>query len=175
MPDHLSVALHVLALSDDGVQCATQHSMDWAMWLPRHRSVTWVHEPKIGNLATCIIPLWLCAKHRQLDSVVAYEKRVRAEYAKPIQATQKEATMATTKDYSGALFKNTKKDEGAPNQPDYTGDVLISGVRYRLAGWLKESTRGKFLSLAAKRDEQQPEAAKSVAKKPAMADDEIGF
>jgi len=45
--------------------------------------------------------------------------------------------MATTNDNSGALFKNTKKDEGNPNQPDYSGDLLIAGVRYRLAGWIK--------------------------------------
>ena len=49
--------------------------------------------------------------------------------------------MATTKDYSGALFKNSRKDEGGPNAPDYTGDVLIAGVRYRLAGWMKERAR----------------------------------
>jgi hypothetical protein len=169
MPDHLSVALHVLALTDNGVQCVTPHSMDWAMWLPRHRSVTWVHEPQIGSLATCIIPLWLCAKHRQLDSVVAYEKRVRAEYAKPIQATQKESKMATTKDYSGVLFRNADKPEGS-NQPDYSGDLLIAGVRYRLAGWVKESTRGKFLSLSVKRDEDKPAEAKPKPRTPATAD-----
>jgi hypothetical protein len=171
MADQLSVALHVLALSDRGVQCATQQAPDWAMWLPRRGSVTWVHEPKIGGLATCIIPFWLCAKHRQLDSVVAYEKRVRAEYAKPIEPTQKEAIkMATTKDNSGVLFRNTKKDESSPNAPDYTGDLLITGVRWRLAGWIKESARGKFLSLSVKPDEQKSEATKPATKKPAMAD-----
>jgi len=77
--------------------------------------------------------------------------------------------MATTKDNSGALFRNTKKDESNPNAPDYTGDVLITGVRWRLAGWVKESTRGKFLSLSVKPDELV-DAKPAAAKKPAMAD-----
>jgi hypothetical protein len=80
--------------------------------------------------------------------------------------------MATTKDNSGALFRNTKKDEGNPNSPDYTGDVLINGVRYRLAGWVKEGTRGKFLSLSVKRDEPQPAGARPA---PATADRDIRF
>jgi len=71
---------------------------------------------------------------------VGCERRVRRECARS-KATQKEPAMATTKDYSGALFKNSRKDEGGPNAPDYTGDVLIAGVRYRLAGWMKERAR----------------------------------
>jgi hypothetical protein len=70
--------------------------------------------------------------------------------------------MATRKDYSGALFKNSKKGEGGPNAPDYTGDVLIEGVRYRLAGWVEDSRRGKFLSFAVKRDEEPQEAKSRV-------------
>ena len=66
--------------------------------------------------------------------------------------------MATMKDYSGALFRNTKEDEGSPNSPDYTGDLLLAGVRYRLAGWIKVSDRGKFLSLSVKPDEEIAEA-----------------
>jgi hypothetical protein len=96
--------------------------------------------------------MWLAAKHQQLNGAAAYEKSVRAEYAKPTQAMQKEAKMATTKDNSGALFKNQRKDESNANAPDYTGDVLIDGTRYRLAGWIKESSRCKFLSLSASPD-----------------------
>jgi hypothetical protein len=82
--------------------------------------------------------------------------------------------MATTKDNSGVLFENSKKEDGNPNQPDYTGDLLIGGVRYRLAGWIKESARGKFLSLSVRRDDQ-PAEAKPAAKKSATADAEIPF
>ena len=79
--------------------------------------------------------------------------------------------MATTKDYSGALFRNSKKDEGSRNSPDYTGDVLIAGARYRLAGWIKESKRGKFLSLAVKPDEGIAEAKPKPNKTPTPDDD----
>jgi hypothetical protein len=107
------------------------------------------------------------------------ERRVRSEYAKPLATpAQKEAnTMATTKDNSGALFKNQRKDEGNSNAPDYSGDLLIESTRYRLAGWIKESSRGKFLSLSVKPDEQQP-SKQAVNGKPhakAGEDDEISF
>ena len=132
----------------------------------------WVEPPQIGGFQTVIIPMWLAEKHGQLNSAVAYEKSVRAEYAKPTQRTQKEATtMATTKDNSGALFKYTPKDgaEPSPNAPAYTGDILIDGIRYRLAGWVRESTRGKFLSLSVKPDDD------AVATKPKASNGGKGF
>jgi hypothetical protein len=186
MPDSLSIGLHILALTDNGVQCSTQQSTAWAFWLGRHKGATWVEPPEVGNFQTVIIPMWAAKFHQQLNGAVDYERRARAEYAKPIsgqpcpekiEPIQKEAkTMPTTKDNSGALFKNSKKDEGSPNQPDYTGDLLYNGERLRLAGWVRESARGKFLSLSVKPDEQPPAGAKPAAKKPAMADtDEIAF
>lgn len=52
------------------------------------------------------------------------------------------------RDMSGALFVNDRKE--ADNHPDRTGYVIIGGVEYRLSGWLKNSQRGQFLSLAVK-------------------------
>jgi len=83
--------------------------------------------------------------------------------------------MATTKDYSGALFRNTKKDESSPNSPDYSGDLLIAGVRYRLAGWIKESKRGRFLSLAVKPEVEIAETKPKPKKAPTAADDDMLF
>jgi hypothetical protein len=97
-----------------------------------------------------------------------------SRYIEPTQVTLKEAAMATTKDYSGALFRNTKKDEGSPNLPDYTGDLLIAGARYRLAGWIKESKRGKFLSLSVEPEEEIAKT-KSNPKKTLAADDDMPF
>jgi hypothetical protein len=65
------------------------------------------------------------------------------------------------KDLRGALFKNRdKKEDDAPTVPDYRGDLVIEGVKYRLSGWVKESSRGKFLSLSARRDDGQGSTAK---------------
>jgi hypothetical protein len=40
------------------------------------------------------------------------------------------------KELEWSLFKNEKKTE--PNQPDYTGRILLNGVSMRMAGWLKQ-------------------------------------
>jgi hypothetical protein len=53
MSDHLSVALHVLALTGDGVQCATPALPDAPFWLPRNGSVVWVRPPAVGGFETC--------------------------------------------------------------------------------------------------------------------------
>jgi uncharacterized protein (DUF736 family) len=40
-------------------------------------------------------------------------------------------------DNSGVLFVNDRKEKD--NQPDYTGNIVIGGVKKRLAGWKKTS------------------------------------
>jgi hypothetical protein len=70
----------------------------------------------------------------------------------------------------GALFRNTEKTESS-KQPDYRGDLLVNGVELKLSGWIRESPRGKFLSLVAK--EEKKADAKESSK--AAVDDEIGF
>lgn len=57
---------------------------------------------------------------------------------------------------SGALFKNDKKT--AAKHPDYQGNENVvcskcgEASSYRLAAWLKEGKKGKFLSLAVSED-----------------------
>jgi hypothetical protein len=173
-----TVPVHVLGLSDAGVRVVTFSSTAEAaaFWLPRTgQHATFVNTPepgksnaessRAGSLPSTARS-WVMLRKRAKDS----ERRVRSEYAKPLATpTRKDAnTMATTKDNCGALFKNQRKDEGNSNAPDYSGDLLIEGTRYRLAGWIKESSRGKFLSLSVKRDEQQPAkpAANGIASRP---------
>lgn len=59
----------------------------------------------------------------------------------------------------GVLFINERKEKDT--QPDRTGSINIEGVEYFLDGWIKDGSKGKFLSLSVKRKEKQPEAAPS--------------
>ncbi len=49
------------------------------------------------------------------------------------------------KDGTGVLFVNDKKE--TEKQPNYTGNIMIDGTKYRLAAWLKSGNKGKYLSL----------------------------
>ena len=77
------------------------------------------------------------------------------------------------KDYDntnrGALFKNERRK--TDKHPDYTGEIDVQGVAYRLAGWVRESKQGKkFLSLAITPLDDQPRRAE-----PKHEEDEIPF
>ena len=62
------------------------------------------------------------------------------------------------RDMSGVLFKNNRKEQ--PKHPDYQGDVTINGETYRLAAWIKEGAKGKFMSLAVSEDTREKPAPK---------------
>jgi hypothetical protein len=50
----------------------------------------------------------------------------------------------------GALFRNDKKDAAHPQRPDYNGSLTLpDGSTVKLAGWVKEAEKGKYLSLTA--------------------------
>jgi uncharacterized protein (DUF736 family) len=71
------------------------------------------------------------------------------------------------KDNSGTLFKNEKKSQ--PSQPDYDGTVLVGGVEYRIAAWIKGAESGrKFMSLAF-----TPKEANREPQKPMRMKDEV--
>ena len=55
----MNVTLHIVGMSDRGVQCATQNSTGWSFWLPREGHVQWVHPPEVGSLMTAFVPEWL--------------------------------------------------------------------------------------------------------------------
>lgn len=53
----------------------------------------------------------------------------------------------TKKEGQGSLFKNDKKT--SPNQPDFTGSIMIGGVEKRIAAWNKTSRNGgTYLSIS---------------------------
>jgi hypothetical protein len=99
-----------------------------------------------------VIRGWLPAVHKQIVADVAFK-------ACPQPERQKQMAYEP-KVLKGALFRNTDKPEGS-NQPDYRGDIVVGGVKYRLSGWLKESARGKFLSISATRDEPTGETKRT--------------
>ena len=61
---------------------------------------------------------------------------------------------------TGALFRNDK--EGNESRPDYKGDLTLeNGEKIRIAGWLKDGAKGKFLSLKVDKPRDDREAVKS--------------
>ena len=43
-----------------------------------------------------------------------------------------------------ALFKNDQGDN--PKRPNYTGNMNVDGIEFRISGWIRESAKGKFIS-----------------------------
>lgn len=85
----------------------------------------------------------------------------------------------TERDMSGALFPNDKA--GNPQRPDWTGDVTIGGVKWRLAAWTKEGRRGEFLSIRVSEDRpreesrQAPQETRGGGRKAPELNDDIPF
>jgi len=68
-------------------------------------------------------------------------------------------------DNSGVLFVNDKKEK--ENQPDYTGNITMNGIKMRLAGWKKTAKKDpskQFLSISVSEFQGKQE--------PAMAENE---
>lgn len=72
------------------------------------------------------------------------------------------------RDNSGSVFVNDRKEKDT--HPDRTGTAMIDGVMYFVSGWIKESAKGKFMSLAFKRKDDQPTREQRTAPAPKRAD-----
>ena len=67
----------------------------------------------------------------------------------------------------GVLFKNDRKD--SEKHPDYKGNVNVNGVEFWLSAWIKESAKGKFMSLSIQPKDAQPQQSisqRAMPKKP---------
>jgi hypothetical protein len=67
---------------------------------------------------------------------------------------------------TGVLFKNDKGDN--EKRPDYKGSSEIEGVQYWVSAWIRDTAKGKCLSMKYERKEQQTAAA-PTAERPAPA------
>lgn len=69
----------------------------------------------------------------------------------------------------GSLFNNKYKEKD--NHPDFTGEIMINDVVYKLSGWKKRSSSGtSYVSLSAQ-EKKAPVPATSLN----PIDDEIAF
>lgn len=71
-----------------------------------------------------------------------------------------------TKELSGALFKNKRKEKDS--HPDYTGTCVINGVEYWMSAWINtpksNPTGEKYMSMQFKVKEDKPQTAKPAPK-----------
>ena len=69
------------------------------------------------------------------------------------------------------LFKADKK--GNEKRPDYTGSANIDGVEKKIAAWIREGAKGKFLSgtISEPYNPQGQQPAKQAAPAPDYEDD----
>ena len=84
--------------------------------------------------------------------------------------------MSETRDNTGILFKNDKKQ--SDRHPDYTGRATVNGVECFMDAWIKDGAKGKFMSFAFKPKDKQPGSAAKPVNTPASRsdiDDEIPF
>ena len=67
-----------------------------------------------------------------------------------------------------ALFKNDQGDN--PKRPNYTGNLNVDGIEFRISGWIREGKNGKFISGSVQMKETQGE----TRSKPAVEGDDLG-
>lgn len=76
------------------------------------------------------------------------------------------------RDNSGSVFKNDRKEK--ETHPDRTGTAMIDGVTYYVSGWIKNGSKGQFLSLAFKRKHQeQPKQSLGSKGRPSARNEEM--
>lgn len=71
------------------------------------------------------------------------------------------------------LFINDKGDND--KRPDRTGTLNVDGVEYFIDGWIKQGSKGPFLSGKIKLKDKQTGSTPASKPAPDMADDDIPF
>lgn len=72
------------------------------------------------------------------------------------------ATQYETKNNSGALFKNQRKE--TDKHPDYKGNAVINGVDMWVSAWIKtaQSTGDKYMSLSFQPKNEEQESGRQA-------------
>jgi hypothetical protein len=73
------------------------------------------------------------------------------------------------KDGQGTMFVNDKK--GNEKAPDRRGELMLNGVMYEIAGWVKQGQRGPWMSISCKPKTER----EAPAKQGASISDDIPF
>jgi hypothetical protein len=79
---NFTTAVHVLALTDAGVQVATFSSSAESFWLPRTGDASWASPPEPGRTTTVVVAEWLASKHRPLVEEMALQRVRHSTHAK---------------------------------------------------------------------------------------------
>lgn len=76
------------------------------------------------------------------------------------------ATQYETKNNSGALFKNQRKE--TDKHPDYKGNAVINGVDMWVSAWIKtaQSTGDKYMSLSFQPKNEEQESGRQASMEP---------
>lgn len=56
------------------------------------------------------------------------------------------------RDNSGTAFRNDKKKD---SHPDWRGDLMVKGGKYRISIWEKQGKKGPFLSISLEENRQE--------------------
>jgi hypothetical protein len=93
--------------------------MPWPMHMPRQ-----THDDRIGRFISEIRRVFYQPANQEDTTEMSFEH----------------------KEGSGSLFRNDRKQPGEKT-PDYRGEIKLNGEIIKIAGWIREGQRGKFLSL----------------------------
>ena len=63
-----------------------------------------------------------------------------------------------TKDFTGSLFANDRKEKDT--DPNAKGTAVIDGVEYWVSAWTREGENGRWQSLAFTKKDEKPQAQK---------------
>jgi len=98
------------------------------------------------------------------DEAINFIKAVTAHFGAPaavlFRNKQKAVSMKKFDDTNrGVLFKNDRKQ--SEKHADYKGNINVNGEDFWLDAWIRESKKGKFLSISIKpKAEEKPVEAK---------------